>query len=180
MKQAIKTYLYELSTGKFLDEKESYGEAERTFGLPHGAVYDYIRRSGGVIQKYNAIVSTVKYDVYPIETLPNFQKYNKVYTVEKPVVQEVKKTPTIILTEEQLRRKHDMFFMIFSYVKAIPSSKFVEEGQLLRELGLYGKPRYRDAISRPELKEYKGKVDGTVYYGSVESIKKLKNEGVLQ
>lgn len=181
MKQAIKTYVYELGTGKFLAEKKSYGEVERELGLSHGFVYDALRRANGKIASRNVVVSTTKYDVFPIENFPNMQKFNKVFKVDNPIVEEVKsQVVAITLTEEQLRQKHDMFFMVFTYVKAIPPTKFVEEGQLLRELGLLGKPRYRDAISRQELKEYKGKVDGTVYYGSIESIKKLKSEGVLQ
>lgn len=92
-------------------------------------------------------------------------------TIEKPMTG---------ISENELRQKHDMFFIIFTHVKQIPIGKYIEESQLLKELGLYGKARYRDAISRSELKDYKGKVDGTVYYGSVESISKLKSEGVLQ
>jgi hypothetical protein len=180
MKQAIKTYLYELGTGKFLEEKESYGAVERMLEIPKGTVYDVLRRGNGRIASRNVVVSKTKYDVFPIENFPNLQKYNKVFKVDKSTILQEVKTPEITMSEEQLRQKHDMFFMVFTYVKAIPPTKFVEEGQLLRELGLVGKPRYRDAITRPELREYKGKVDGTVYYGSIESIKKLKSEGVLQ
>jgi ribosomal protein L37E len=100
--------------------------------------------------------------------------------VIEPVSEVQAKLPEGMLSEEQLRQKHDMFFMVFSYVKKIPTGKYVEESQMLRELSIIGKPRYRDSISRPELKEYRGKVDGTIYYGELQSIKKLKNEGVLQ
>ena len=87
--------------------------------------------------------------------------------------------PILGISETDLRRKHDMFYIILAFVKKIQIGKFIEESQMLKEVGLYGKPRYRDAISRVELKDYKGKVDGTTYYGHSESIQKLKNEGVL-
>jgi hypothetical protein len=85
-----------------------------------------------------------------------------------------------IITENELREKHDMFFRIQAFVKKIPDGRFIDESSLLRELSLIGKPRYRDALSRPELKDFKGRVDGVYYYGSHNSIKKLKSEGVLQ
>ena len=91
-----------------------------------------------------------------------------------------KNSASIGISEDELRCKHDMFFIILSYVKNISGGSFIEETKMLKELTLYGKPRYRDAISRAELKAYKGKVDGTVYYGHPDSIHKLKSEGILQ
>jgi hypothetical protein len=87
--------------------------------------------------------------------------------------------PKLAITESELRQKHDMFFNIFKRVKEISRGLFIEENQLLKELGYQGKPRYKDAIARDELKIYRGKVDGTIYYGHPDSIDKLKKEGVL-
>jgi hypothetical protein len=171
-------YLYDLTTGAYVDERPSYAEAERKYGLHKNAVYDALRRGKGILAKANLVASRTKYDVFPIDTLPNLQRINRIIEVKEPVADV--KTPSTLLTEEQVRQRHDMFFMIISFVNRIPNGNFVEEGQLLRELGLLGKPRYREALSRPELREHKGKVDGTTYYGSTESIRKLKQEGVLQ
>ena len=84
-----------------------------------------------------------------------------------------------VLSEAQLRERHDMFFIIMTYLQKIQKGMFIEESQMLKDLGLYGKARYREALSRLE-KEYRGKVDGTIYYSNPESISKLKSEGVLQ
>ena len=163
-------YMYDPKTGKYKDKAESYRELEEKYGLYKGAVSDGLRRPVNAIRARRLLVSKQKYDVHPA------------YLDNGNVEPEQIKTliPQGTLTEEQLRKKHDMFFIVFEYVKNIPEGKFVEESQMLREVGLLGKPRYRDAISRHELKEFKGKVDGTIYYGNQESIKKLKLEGVLQ
>lgn len=84
------------------------------------------------------------------------------------------------LSEADLRKKHDKYFIVMSFLKDIPDGRFIDESTMLRQLSLYGKPGYREAISRPELKDFRGKVDGVIYYGSANSIKKLKQEGVLQ
>jgi hypothetical protein len=97
-----------------------------------------------------------------------------------PVTSSIDKPLSGILTEADLRNKHDMYFIIHRHVQKIPVGKFLEENQMLKDLGFYGKPRSKDAVSRPELKQYRGKVDGTVYFGHPESIRKLKQEGVLQ
>lgn len=88
--------------------------------------------------------------------------------------------PTGAVSESQLREKHDKFFIIMNFLRAIPEGNFIDEGQLLKEVKLLGKPGYRDALAREEIKPYKGKVDGTTYYGAIKSINKLKTEGVLQ
>lgn len=88
--------------------------------------------------------------------------------------------PTGVVSEAQLRKKHDKFFIIMTFLNGIPEGNFIEEAQMLKELKLLGKPGYREVLTREEIKPYKGKVDGTVYYGSTKSINKLKTEGVLQ
>lgn len=153
-------YCYNID-GSYNSEYKSMREAERSLGLYRGAVVDLMKRKspGG---KY--VFSFVKLDK-SLMVLPS---------------QEETEQPGQLLTETDLRQRHDLFFMILSYLQKICEGKFIEEGAMLRTLGLVGKPRHRDALSRPELKDYKGRVDGVTYYGSVESIKKLKREGVLQ
>ena len=65
-----------------------------------------------------------------------------------------------MLSEDDLRKKHDMFFMIQHFIAAIPTGKYIDEPTMLRQLSLVGKPRYREALSRPELKDNRGRVDG--------------------
>jgi hypothetical protein len=88
-------------------------------------------------------------------------------------------SPKLSITEQELRQKHDMFFNILKRVKEISKGWFIEENKLLKELSYQGKPRYKDALAKEELKPYRGKVDGTTYYGHPDSIAKLKQEGVL-
>lgn len=167
-------HLYDSNTGMYLESFSSFREAERIKGWYRGAISDALKRR---FKSRNGILcSTIRYDVYP-----GFVEVEKL--VEEPEKSECKSNTRFLsksLTEQELRQKHDMFFMVKNYVENIPVGRFVDETQMLRDLGILGKPRYRDAIMRPELKEYKGKVDGTTYYGSIESIKKLKSEGVLQ
>ncbi len=167
-------HLYRESTGDYIKTYNSFSELEKEHNLYRGKVYESLVKGRKLGQIGNdLIVSKIKYDAYP--------KMGEVRNIEVKDNEQIQiKSPIMTLTEEQLRQKHDMFFMVFSYIKRIPIGKFVEESQMLRELGLLGKPRYRDALIRIELKEHKGKVDGVVYYGHSESIKKLKQEGVLQ
>jgi hypothetical protein len=64
-------------------------------------------------------------------------------------------------------------------IKQIQKGKFIEESQLLRKAGLWGKSGYRATVSRSEFNEYRGKADGTVYFGHPDRIQFLKSQGVL-
>ena len=154
-------HFYNKEDGTFLKSFPSQTSAEKEFNLYRGAIADMLRRKG----TGKMLVSKEKHDIHPLFATSESQK---------------RKGPDKLLSEIELRQKHDMFFMVHSFVKDIPEGKFIEESIMLKQLEILGKARYRDAISRPELKDYKGRVDGTTYYGSPDSIKKLKSEGVLQ
>jgi hypothetical protein len=165
-------HLYDSETGQFIQTYPSQKELERSRGLYRGAITDNLRRKNGLHNKI--LVSRIKYDVHP--------KFSGEPPRNTQVVisESIQPTKANTLSEDELRKKHDMFFMIHSFVSNIPEGRFVEEPVMLRQLGLLGKPRYREALSRAELKDYRGKVDGVIYYGSAISIRKLKQEGVLQ
>lgn len=161
-------HYYDPTTGKYVKSYDSFADLEREHGLYRGAVSEILK---GKCNKRKGLVSLEKYDINPL------------FVQTEPVT--IEPTPPKInneglLSEAELRKKHDMFYMIFSFVKGLPDGKFVEETSMLRQLTLYGKPRYKDALSRAELKDFKGKVDGVTYYGASTSIGKLKREGVLQ
>lgn len=156
-------HYYDSETRKYIRTFRHKQHAELELGLYRGAVSDYMRT--GIRAK--KLFSFVKADVFPVE---DKNQHHADAVVE---------SPASLLSEEQIREKHDMFFRILHYVKSIPEGQFTDETSMLRQLELIGKPRYKEAISRPELKEYKGKVDGVVYYGHANSIKKLKSEGIL-
>jgi hypothetical protein len=162
-------HLYDHNTGVFIRTYPSQGSLEKDNGLYRGAVGDYLNGRGN----FRVLVSRQKYDIHP-----DFSNGNSAETFSEPQIISPLKLNT--LSEDDLRKKHDMFYMISSFIKGIPDGRYVEEPVMLRQLGLMGKPRYREALSRAELKDNRGKVDGVIYYGSISSIKKLKNEGVLQ
>lgn len=166
MKVDIKqVHLYDSYTGVFIESYSSMRELERAQGLFRGKVRDIINKNP---EKGKLLVSFIKYDVHPL--------FAREETSNAPEPLSELKT----LTEDELKMKHDLFTKILGFIKEIPGGRFIDEATMLRSLGLYGKPRYREALSRPELKDMKGRVDGVTYYGPAEGIKKLKQEGVLQ
>lgn len=162
--QKEEIHIYDPASLVYLRSYPSKMAGEMGERLYRGAMTDAMKHGGKI---GNTLVSLIKADIFP----------------GTPPMREVKRKEINgigVFTEGQLREKHDMFFMVYSYVSKIPKGSYIEEIHMLKELGLLGKPRYRDAISRHELKENKGRVDGVNYYGHIESIKKLKSEGVLQ
>jgi hypothetical protein len=153
---------YDTKTGVYIKTYPCLYEAESDLGLYRGAATDILRRGGKHSKTY---LSYQKTDIFPTIN-------NEIFKVQTTEIK--------MFSETELRQKHDMFFMLIAYVNNIPKGKFIDEVTLLRQLELLGKPRYRDAVSRPELKQFRGKVDGVIYYGCEESISKLKHEGVLQ
>lgn len=166
-------HLYDSNTGEYVKTYPSQSLLERENGLRMGTLNEFF---SGKIKKIRVVVSREKLDIHPdfINGKPH------PVLVQHPNEKQPVQVITTSLSEDELRKKHDMVFMIHSFVRNIPEGRFVEEPVMLRQLGLLGKPRYKDALSRAELKDYKGKVDGVVYYGSSSSIRKLKQEGVLQ
>jgi hypothetical protein len=162
---------YDPVTGKYIRTYPSFTVCEQELGMYRGSVSEILK--GKTRMRPGMLLSTERWEIFP-DLIPLEEG------VIQPATNKIKTDVTGMLTEDELRRKHDMFFMVYSFVKNIPYGKFVEEPVLLRQLGLIGKPRYKDALSRAELKLFKGKVDGVVYYGNSTSIQKLKSEGVLQ
>ena len=157
-------HLYDLATGKYVKSYNSQSQLENELGLYRGATGDFFR---GKMKRI--LISKEKHEVHPL--------FDGMQVV---IPTTAKEQTTGLLSEEELRQKHDMFYQIYGFVRNIPDGKFAEETSMLRQLALLGKPRYREALSRPDLKPYRGKVDGMTYYGSQNSIQKLKGEGVLQ
>lgn len=160
-------HLYDSSTGAFVQTYPSQTRLEADLGLYRGKSSEILL--GQIPQ--SILISREKADIFP--------GFNK--EAQPIITPKVTKPISItMLSESDLRKKHDMFFMIISFIKSIPDGSYVEEPVMLRQLGLIGKPRYREALSRAELKDYKGRVDGVTYYGSSSSIRKLKSEGIIQ
>ena len=170
-------YVYDETTKKLVNEFPSFSAAEREFCLRNNWFVDYFR--GKAQNRLPYLYSRIKADEYPESILVSKREISKEMPKKE---EEVKKIlpPSVTLSEDQLRKKHDMYYMIFTYLRQLKEKQYIEETQMLRDLGLISKPRLRDALNRPELKEYRGKADGVIYYGQPGSIKHLKSEGILQ
>lgn len=145
--------------GELIHEFKSTADAERSLGLYTGSVSEYItkhkRPYKGVLWGYEKRNGT------DLKKVPQpSQSFN-------------------YMNENELKQKHDQFTILMNEVKKIPEGRFIEESQILRKAGLWGKPGYRSTSDRPEFKQFRGKADGTVYFGHEKSIQKLKMEGVL-
>lgn len=82
------------------------------------------------------------------------------------------------LTEEQLRMKHDNTYQIREALKKLEPGVYVPQATLVRKLNL--RPPYKETMELPEFDKYRGKASGgIVYWGHPESIRRMKDEGIL-
>lgn len=107
----------------------------------------------------------------------------KGYTIPATTNRNVKKETEIPqkttgLTEEQLRKKHDVFFIVADAAKKLKPGKYLTESEFVQLSGIRF-PGYRDALNHPDNAKYRGKAGATTYWSHPESIKKLKSEGIL-
>ena len=88
--------------------------------------------------------------------------------------------PTInCLTEDELRRKYDVFYIVKQAADKLRVGVFVPESEFARQAGLRGQQGSRMALDNPELNRYHGKAGGTVYWSHPDSITKMKKETIL-
>jgi hypothetical protein len=173
--KGTKVYVYK-ETGEFFDEFDSFRQAEETLGLYRNLIYEYLRG----LRKYPVkgfVFSKHKAEIFPGEILKK-REVVKPKNNQKIIIPETNGNIQF-LSEADLRKKHDMFFILKSELNILQKGQFIEETKLIRKIGLWGKPGFRTVIDAPEVKLYKGKADGVIYFGHPESINKLKNEGVL-
>lgn len=88
--------------------------------------------------------------------------------------------PTInCLTEDELRRKYDVFYIVKQAADKLRFGVYVSEAEFARQAGLRGQQGSRMALDNPELNKYHGKAGGTVYWSHPDSIAKMKKEAIL-
>lgn len=88
--------------------------------------------------------------------------------------------PTInCLTEDELRRKYDVFYIVKQAADKLRFGVYVPEAEFARQAGLRGQQGSRMALDNPELNKYHGKAGGTVYWSHPDSISKMKKEAIL-
>lgn len=83
------------------------------------------------------------------------------------------------LTEADLRRKHDIGYIVRLKAAEIEKGVFYPEADFIRLSGIKVSSGYRTALDHPDLTKYKGRAGGVTYWGHPESIRKMKDETIL-
>jgi len=86
---------------------------------------------------------------------------------------------SIGLSEEQLRAKHDIRFIVASKLKELKPGTYLTRSEFIQFCGIRPGQGYSDVLEHPNYDSYHGKVSGVIYFSHPDSIKKLKSEGVL-
>lgn len=83
------------------------------------------------------------------------------------------------ISETELRSKYDNLFICGEAVKKLAKGLFYVEREFIQLCG-FKSVNYRSAIEDARFADYHGTAGGTVYWGTKEDIKRLKNEGILR
>ena len=83
------------------------------------------------------------------------------------------------LSEEQLRAKHDIRFIIATKLKELKQGSFLSRSEFIQFCGIRPGQGYSDVLEHPNYDPYHGKAGGVIYFSHPDSIRKLKSEGVL-
>lgn len=83
------------------------------------------------------------------------------------------------LSEAQLRAKHDLRFIITTKCNELKTGNYLTEAEFVQFCSIRQGVGYKAMLSHPDYDKYHGKAGGVTYWSHPESIKKLKDEGVL-
>lgn len=83
------------------------------------------------------------------------------------------------ITEAQLRAKHDNHYIIDKKCKELKPGTFLTNGEFIQFCGIRPGSGYRGIIEHPDYDKYHGRAGSIIYWAHPDSIKKLKDEGVL-
>ncbi len=98
--------------------------------------------------------------------------YNHAPQKIKPVIK-----TTGSITEAELRSMYDIRKIVKDELDDIPKGEFWRDADFVRRF--QGKAGFRSVLESPEVSQYRGKASGQVFWGHPDSIKKLKQEGIL-
>jgi len=99
---------------------------------------------------------------------------------DAPLLQiEPEPSKSLGLSEEQLRAKHDIRFIVASKLKELKPGTYLTRSEFIQFCGIRPGQGYNDVLEHPNYDSYHGKVSGVIYFSHPDSIKKLKSEGVL-
>jgi hypothetical protein len=102
----------------------------------------------------------------------------KEYTTELLQI-EPEPSKSLGLSEEQLRAKHDIRFIVASKLKELKPGTYLTRSEFIQFCGIRPGQGYSDVLEHPNYDSYHGKAGGVIYFSHPDSIKKLKSEGVL-
>ena len=80
---------------------------------------------------------------------------------------------------DEIIRTHDVEELIKQGLKKLEKGTLLTEQEFVDICNLRGKP-YRSFIESPEMKIYKGKIDGTTYYGVPSDIEILRQKFIIR
>lgn len=99
---------------------------------------------------------------------------------DAPLLQiEPEPSKSLGLSEEQLRAKHDVRFIVASKLKELKQGTYLTRSEFIQFCGIRPGQGYNDVLEHPNYDSYHGKAGGVVYFSHPDSIRKLKSEGVL-
>ena len=94
------------------------------------------------------------------------------------------KSKNMGITEEQLRQKHDVVYILSQVFKKIETEEentFYEKSDIIKLANLSpGYPGIGTVLESENFKKYSGKAGGTTYWGKSAAITKLKEEGIMR
>lgn len=83
------------------------------------------------------------------------------------------------ISEAQLRARHDLRFIVERRCLELKSGVYMSLAEFIQFCGIRPGASYRGIVEHPDYDKYHGKAGGIVYWSHPDSIKKLKDEGVL-
>ena len=96
---------------------------------------------------------------------------------EEPILEI--ETSGIGISEAQLRAKHDLKFIVKCKCGELQHGVFMTQSEFIQFCKINPGTGYRGVIEHPDYERFHGRASGTIYWSHPESIRKLKDEGVL-
>ena len=84
------------------------------------------------------------------------------------------------ISENQFRAKHDVKYQVEQAVKTLQKGAFLTTPEFVQSAKIRQGQGYKNFIEHPDFEDYRGRAGSVVYWSHPDSIKKLKEEGLLQ
>ncbi len=87
--------------------------------------------------------------------------------------------PSAGISEIEFREKHDNRYILTKKAAALLRGQLVPEPQFIEMCHVRQNAGYKGIVVHPDFEKYRGRAGGTWYWSHPETIKKLKNEGLM-